>query len=188
MSDVIINIKRKLAQSPPIDKIMRAIASNLWADVNQRVFFYGKLSSGADPAPYSTEPIYASTRISSKLSPLGKNGKGSFKNGKKKKTRYIPDGYKGLKEKIGRKNRFDFTGQLKKAFTFQRLEGSLYVLGFVGTQRYNPSNQSLTATKHEEIVEGLEDKYGPVFDLTKGEIARIDQIVGQELDLILNQL
>lgn len=188
MSDVLVNIKRELEKSPPIDKIMRAIASDLFATVNQRVFFYGKLSSGGDPAPYSTKPLYASTKISSKLSPLGKNGKGKFKNGKQKKSRYIPGGYKELKEKIGRKNRFDFTGQLKKAFSFQRLEKNIYVLGFIGTQRWGASHKLLVSTTHEEIVEGLEDKYGAIFDLTKDEIARVDQIVERELDLILNAL
>lgn len=185
MSDVIVNIKREFIETPPIDKIMRAITVDLYATINQRVFNYGKLSSGADPAPYSTKPMYASTKISSKLSPAGKNGKGKFKNGKTKRSRYLVNGYLELKTVIGRKKRFDFTGQLKKAFTFSKVDQAVYVLGFAGTQRYGASHGLLVNTKHEEIVDGLEEKYGPVFDLTTQEIARVDQILEHELDLVL---
>lgn len=187
MADVIINIKNQLIDTPPIDKIMRAIATDLTATVKTRVFSDGKLSSGASPSPYSTKPLYAPTSISSKLSPLGKNGKSKFKSGKQKKSRYIAGGYAELKEKIGRRNRFDFTGQLKNVFSFQRLDGHLYVLGFIGTTRFTATKKP-TDTTHEEIVEGLEAKYGPIFDLTKEENQRIDDIASQQLDIILNQL
>jgi hypothetical protein len=188
VSEVIIQIKRQFIETPPFDKLMRAITVDLYAAINQRVFQYGLLSSGAQPPAYSTTPLYASTKISSDLSPLGKNGKSKFISGKKKgetkKTRYIEGGYKELKEKIGRKNRFDFTGQLKKAFTSYKVDQAVYVLGFAGTSRFR-ADQKPTSTTHEKIVDGLEEKYGPVFDLTKQEIARIDQILETELDLIL---
>lgn len=181
-------LQKKIADTSFADKILRVVATDLWARINQRVFFMGKLSSGASPGPYSTKPMYASTLISSKISAKGKNGKSKFISGKKKgetkKSRYLQHGYMELKVLLGKPSRFDFSGQLKGAFTFSKETANSYVHGFVGVTRRKIANEKKVAT-NADIVEGLEDKYGEIFGLSEPENKRIDEILNREIDIYL---
>jgi hypothetical protein len=71
----------------------------------ERIFREGKATDGGKIGNYSTKPYYANSRPKllpkSKLKPLGKNGKSKFKNGKQKKTRYLPGGYKEYRDRVG---------------------------------------------------------------------------------------
>jgi hypothetical protein len=72
-----------------------------------RVFEENKDANGADPKPYSTEPMWASR------STLPREAGQKSKSGK---TRYFEGGYKELKASIGRKP-LELKGFLKLDFT-----------------------------------------------------------------------
>lgn len=86
-------------------KPLRIAAATTHAISMQRIFVEGKDSTGGIIGVYSTDPTYINPKESPrKFSPKGKNGKGTFKNGKRKKTRYFGGGYKQYKGVIGRDN------------------------------------------------------------------------------------
>ena len=74
----------------------------------RRIFTDGRATAGGDIGRYSKKPYYANSRPKllpkSKLKPLGKNKKSKFKNGQKKKSRYLPGGYAEFRDRVGRQN------------------------------------------------------------------------------------
>lgn len=78
----------------------------------KRVFVMGLDTKGRKIGSYSTKAFYvgkASKSLiglpKSKFTPQGKNGKSTFKNGRKKKTRYLKNGYKEFRERAGRQSK-----------------------------------------------------------------------------------
>lgn len=82
----------------------------LTADFKDRIFQDGQDNDGNQIGSYSTKPMYVS--ISSQTSQVKKSGlkaKGKysnkdFANGKKRRSQYFPDGYKGYRDAVGRQS------------------------------------------------------------------------------------
>lgn len=169
------------------NRMLRALASDTWARTQERIFTKGQFSSGKTKPPYSTKPMYVPAVGVAKLQPpIGKDGKLKFKNGKKHTTRYFADGYAGLKEKLGRPNPFDLTGQLKKSYSYS-VGTADAVIGFVNTKRLALNRKSsVLFTTNGDIASGLEEHYGePIWDLTQAESKAIDEMIKLQLDQII---
>lgn len=103
------------------------VVKELEADFKRRIFNDGKATNGSKIGSYSTKGIYVNPSKPkkglpkgklSKLKPRGKNPKSGqfFKNGKKRKTAYLDDGYKQLRSVFGRQNQkidLSLTGTLR---------------------------------------------------------------------------
>jgi hypothetical protein len=104
--------------------------------------------------PYSTTPIYVSPSSV-------KNAPGSFKKGKRGtpiQSLYFPNGYAQLKSQTSAVLPLQLTGALKNGFQTSPIEES-------------GLSASLTIQSSEEgKVEGLENKYGAIFEPTNEEI------------------
>lgn len=129
-----------------------------------RIFREGEATGGGKIGRYSTKPYYTTSRPKllpkSKLSPLGKNGKSTFKNGKKKKTRYLPGGYSEFRERTVGQNKtvdLNLTGATVGSLAIGRRAGRV-VYGF-------------TNQKAAEIMEENEKRFKK--EITKPTAAEI---------------
>lgn len=80
-------------------------ANELLATIKNRIVLDGKDSNDNKIGDYSTKPAYYTREQfdrRSSFKPQGKNARGDFQNGKKRKSMYIRDGYKGLREEQGK--------------------------------------------------------------------------------------
>lgn len=148
---------------------------NVVAAQAKRIFEDGKKSDGTLIGKYDTKsPLYANPvnyKGGNKFRPLkGKTGKSKFKNGTQHKTRYFKN-YKELRNTLGRRidkvnlqlnyDLFsDFAnsskGNAPKRITPKKVNNFEYTMGF---------SRNINALKRE----GLEDKYGVIFNTTKQE-------------------
>lgn len=103
-------------------------ASTAHADGVERIFTNGKATSGALIGDYdSNDPIYISPEDSPKaVTPKGKTGQTTFKNGKRHKTAYFPS-YQAFRQAIGRQTSFvnlDLSSRLKQEYenSLQRID------------------------------------------------------------------
>lgn len=137
-------------------------------DMSKRIF--GDKSSGGKNAngdvlptkPYSTEPIYVDVRSLP-------NTPASFqvgKRGKKIKSAYFPKGYSQLKQAVGRPP-LELTGSLDRAFR----KGVIV----------EESDSVLITIDDSEAgkVDGLEKKYGSIFEMTQEEEERFLQALNE---------
>lgn len=79
------------------------------AEYKDRIFSEGRASDGSDIGKYSTSPFYQNPNKligvgRSGVKPRGKNGRARFNNGRLKKTAYLAQGYKELRDKVGRQS------------------------------------------------------------------------------------
>ena len=86
------------------DKLMTAVIQDTIAHYTPRIFDKGLNSRNMVIGTYSTKSLYVNPKTQSPkaFGTLGKNGKSTFKNGSKHKTRYFASGYKQFKGQIGR--------------------------------------------------------------------------------------
>src|SRR3990167_5153369 len=123
MEAVIKRLTGKLRQVANDQVMLTTIATTLQASNIERIHERGEAVSGANIGSYSRKPTYVNPSNSPKaISPKGKDGRNSFKNGKKKKTRYYSDGYKGFRSNIGRDTsnvNLSLSGKLSKEFGIQ---------------------------------------------------------------------
>lgn len=145
---------------------LRIAAYDTHAKMCQRIFEEGENSEGGNIGSYNdSNEMYINPNTSPKKLPAkGKNGETKFKNGKPHKTAYVSS-YKDYRSKIGRQvSRVDFilSGELRSDFsngripTPEKVNNYKYVAGV---------KKEINAKK----IEGLEEKYGTVFKLTKNE-------------------
>jgi len=161
---------------------LRIAAYDTHAKMCARIFEEGENAEGGNIGTYnSTNPLYINPNTSpKKLAPKGKDGQTKFKNGKPHKTAYVSS-YKDYRSKIGRQvSKVDFilSGELRSDFsngripTPEKVNNYKYVAGV---------KKEINAKK----IEGLEEKFGTVFKLTKEERKNFKDIQEFELKLLL---
>ncbi len=144
-------------------KLVYAAATHALDSLRQRLYIKGISGGGAQTGKYSTEPFYASKKQFKKggsFSARGKTGKGKKKNGQERKTMYLPNGYKELRQIQGYESNFvniQYTGDL-----------------FTDTSKLTIEKDSVTAKisrlLNQKKVKWLSDKYGKdTFKHTKKE-------------------
>ena len=163
-------------------------AYSLFKDIRKRIFTEGKNSSDSNIGQYSVKPMYVAKEMFAKpgaFSPRGKKGevgdklvptyqlkRGAIKptnkqiknysvvkaDNKPRKTMYLPQGYKELRDiQALRTDIVDLTyrGDLKKDFAIEK-DGQSYLIGF--------------KTKPESLKRlALERQFGPIFYATQQE-------------------
>lgn len=146
--------------------------SSVKASMAVRIFDEGKNSKGTQlPKPdYSTKPLYADVNSLPSTPSSFMVGK----TGKKIKSAYFPQGYKQLKQAIGRPV-LELTNQLDLSFS-----NTTYIkAGAYETQIIIEDSQV-------GKVEGLEHKYGAIFSLTDEEETELVDVIEFEIQKALN--
>lgn len=108
--------KRALGQT----KATFTAASTAHADMVERIFTDGNASNGGKIGQYdNSDPIYVNPDDSPRgVTPKGKNGQSTFKNGKPHKTSYFGS-YKAFRQAVSRPTSYvnlDLFGRLKQEF------------------------------------------------------------------------
>ena len=109
MNKVINGLIKDIKTTLTPSEVSRIAAEQLLGDITHRIHNEGKSSSNTKISnSYSSDPIYVSItgfvrKTNGKGKKVGKpRGKNSedpkFKNGKQRKSRYFPDGYKGFQQ------------------------------------------------------------------------------------------
>lgn len=135
--------------------------ADLMAMHKKRVFDLGLNSDGVQIGEYSTDPAYFSKSAfirKGAFKQQGKEKKGKFKNGKERKSMFISTGYSGFRQIQGREVdhvNSKFSGDLERSFQVVKIGESVYY----GTTNQNASNK----------FEGMTDRYGEIYPLTKEE-------------------
>lgn len=134
---------------------------DVMAEHKDRIFNRGLNSYKNEIGGYSSKESYYSKgkfiRISA-FKPQGKKNKGNFKNGKERKSMYISTGYTGFRDIQGRK-----TDKVNLKYSGS-LERGLNVVKFVDIIIYG-----CTSEKESLKLNGLENKYEDVFELSEEE-------------------
>lgn len=150
----------------------------LLANIKNRIQREGKDSTGSVMPGYSTKPSYFNrdqfVRKSS-FSPKGKSGEKTFKTGRERRSMYLENGYKELREIQGRqtqKRDLTYSGDLMLSYVLGTIENGI-VLGF---------NQEKQSKKRK----GLEDKNGGgIFYGTSEEIKEFNAyIIATEAEIV----
>lgn len=85
------------------NNLLREVATTQLAEMRVRIFEEGKDENNGVIGNYSTKPIYVNPNNSpKKFETIGKTGRKEFEDGRKHKTKYFAQGYKGFKTEIGR--------------------------------------------------------------------------------------
>lgn len=152
-----------------IGDVVVPAASELLATIKNRIVQRGQNSADTKIGGYSTDPAYygkdAFIRKGS-FKAQGKNGDTKFKNGNPHKTEYFPSGYKGLREKQGRKTdvmNMSYTGSTLLSYQMQ---------GGAGMVLLGMTNQHAA-----EVRQGQEKKRGKIFYATQQEMAEYNRNV-----------
>ena len=139
------------------------------ADFKQRIFQDGLDADNNQIGNYSTKPIYISIAGNtsqvrkSGLKPKGKNSSKDFKDGKKRKSQYMPGGYKEYRAVVGRQNQkvdLFLTGSLRGSIQVGQSAGST-TLGFLNDEQL-------------VIAQGNQDRFGKtIFVASDQEVNKI---------------
>jgi hypothetical protein len=136
-------------------RVSTAAAITMLAKMKQRIFRLGLDSNESKIGDYSTTPYYQNPNNlvgvpAGNVKPQGKNGLGIFKNGKPKKTRYLSQGYKELRELVGRQTNtvdLNFSGSLQVSMQVG-IRDNTAVFGFTNLEEADKieENESRFAT------------------------------------------
>lgn len=141
------------------------IVSEVIRRQQSRIFDKSVDGDGKKLAKYSIKPIYVNPKKSPRKTPVK-----TFKNGKARKTTYFPGGYAQYKKAIGKGgggtvNLWLF-GSFRKAF--MNSLGS--ALKTSNSQRISIRTRIIPGVQNPEgKIDGILDRYGIAFKLTKGE-------------------
>jgi len=135
LNERISAVQELLSTDTVQSRISQVAALRVQAEYKNRVFVEGRTSDGSPIGQYSTKPFYQNPNAligvsSSGVKPKGKNGRSRFKSGKPKKTRYLPQGYKELRELTGRQSEtvdLNFSGSLERSVRVVQLENQAFV-------------------------------------------------------------
>lgn len=173
-SRLLRSLPERLAAS--INKELAPAVLEAEAGLKQDVFRDGRSSGGARIGSYSTKPMYASTNNPrqpyTKLRGrgAGKNSnRKTFANGKPRRSRYFPTGYKGLRQFLGRETSFvnlKVTGSLERSIVtgttkdtatirFSNDEGA--TIGRGHEQKYGKSIFAINAAHRALVYRRLEE-------------------------------
>lgn len=128
--------------------------------MTERIFENGKNSQNSDIGKYDdSKGLYVNPNVAPRnFMPAGKNSrKTKFKNGNERKTRYFKS-YKSYRQKVGRsvgKVNLVLTGNLQSDF------------GKAVTKVNNLKYTATARSENEKKIEGQEERYGKIFELTK---------------------
>lgn len=162
------------------DSIVVPNANELLATIKNRILNEGENSSGGKMKPYDTTPAYYGPSQFVKKSSFaakGKTGEKVFKNGNPHKTEYFPSGYKGLRDKQGRRTditNMSYTGSTMLAYQLGE-RGNAAVLGFVNNEA-------------SKIRKGQEQKRGKIFYAQQSEIDTYNRNVLTETEALTRKL
>lgn len=140
----------------------------------ERIFEQGKNAQNGSIGQYNdSKPIYVNPdRSPKKFRPRGKNsGKGTFKNGKSRKSKYF-NSYKDFRKSIGRP-----TGKVNLV-----LSGSLQSdFGKAVTKVNNLKYTATARQENENKISGLEKRYGNIFRITPKERTNFKRVLASEV-------
>ena len=175
LAEISVELAKKKSQLS-LEAVLR-----LEAQYKRRIFLTGRTTNGRRIGKYSEKPIYVSVEgakkrygsqiRSSSLKPSGKNKRPKFQNGKRKKSQYFEDGYKGFREQVGRQTKhvdLNLTGDLQSSIKTGKRQRSVR-MGFL-----NPSAA--------DLVDNLEAKYGDVFTVSKAESEAVTSFLKKNLE------
>lgn len=169
------NIVKIVEKVRPDDKLLSQLTFQIHANNIRRVHQEGVNSKGRAIGSYSTKPLYVNPNKSPvRFSPKGKDGKGAFKNGRRRSTRYFEGGYKGFKRQIGRLRESNnvnlkLFGDLERGFIPEK-RGNKWVIGIVSSQLRK--------------YEGLEKRYGQPYGVSEKDSEYINQTIQLRLQQI----
>lgn len=120
---VLKSIALNITDATNADVISRIVAEQIQGDIEYRVFSENLATDGGLIGTYSTNPMYASlketaAKVRSIAPGRGKNSsKGTFKNGKPRKSKYYKGGYKEFKRDVKGTDRVNLilSGALQKS-------------------------------------------------------------------------
>jgi len=167
-------IKDKIAKLKVAELIMPyAISAN--SEMSARIFEDGKNGNGVKIGNYSTDEMYAGVRKfnnKGRFRPKGKSGAVKFKNGNVRKTMYLKNGYKELRQLQGYESSFvnlQYTGDLMTDFTKVKPVGDKVIV-------------SVSRGINDKKIQGIENRYGKsVFKHTKDERKKFTEKVTKAL-------
>jgi hypothetical protein len=133
---------------------------DLIADFKDRIFLNGQDSDNSPIGSYSTKPIYVSVpgtsqvkssglKARGKAAKKGQRNQGKFKNGKDRKSMYIPGGYSEYRKLVRR-----FNDKVYLSLTGS-LEGDIAIGDSGGN-----ITMAFTTDKQKEIASGNETRFG----------------------------
>lgn len=145
--------------------LLEPVIADVQAAMAKRIFEEGTGGAGQKLGTYSTKPMYATKKQfvkSGAFKPQGKaGGKSTFKNKRPRKSMYLPQGYKQLKQVQGMQSNYvnlQYSGALKQAFEGKLQRNAQQVtIGLVGKQ-------------NDKKLMALKAKYGTgIFKATPAE-------------------
>ena len=177
------NFSKKLAEQNRPFQIGVATSTQ---EVANRIFVDGKKSDGSDIGKYNdTDPLYVNPNkmpSSRGIKPTkGKDGKHLFNNGNEHKTTYV-ESYKELKRLLGRESTKVvpiLSGDLQS--DFRKVNGLKATTAKATRINANKYTIQLDRKENEGKMDGLNDRFGMVSDLTPGEIDNFYKVVDLEL-------
>jgi hypothetical protein len=183
-------LRQVIAAPETAERLSQVAAFAVIAEYKNRIFVEGRATDGAQIGQfstygggYSTEPFYQNptklTGVSSAgVTPQGKTGQSRFKNGNPHKTRYLPQGYKELRELTGRQSGYvdlNFSGALERSIKVVQ-DGARAVI------RY-------TSDFEAEKMTGNEDRFGQlIHELSVEENEIGTTAAAEELRAILEEI
>lgn len=184
------DLQQRISKLQSTDKLLLTVAREMYIITSKRIFVDGIMTDGGK-WKYSSKTILAgfssfSTKAGfNKFAGSKKQRKDlnwvTLKNGAK--VFEVQGGFKSIKQADGHTNPFDFTGQLRRSYTYDGTSNASYV-GFADISRKTPDGKSSNTT-NEQVREGLEERQGKIFDLTADEDKDVDKIVDEYLNTIL---
>lgn len=143
-------LKNVISEPTTGERLSQVAAFAVIAEYKNRIFVDGKTTDGSLIGQYSTNPFYQNPNAltgvaASGVTPVGKYGNTTFKNGKKHKTRYLPNGYSELRSLTGRQNStvdLNFSGSLERSIRVVQ-DGETAVI------RYTSDSEAEKMTQNE---------------------------------------
>lgn len=175
LSDLTYNLNQLIPQvnELAVQSVIVPSGNGLLASVKNRIIRQGKNSSDTVIGNYSTKAAYFEREQFDKRSsfkPKGKANTGNLKNGKPRKTMYLPHGYKQLRDIQGKPTdniKANYTGSTMAAYQQQVTDKEVL--------------QGMTDKRSSEIRKGLErQKKQDIYKPTKQEIEDYKEDVMKE--------
>lgn len=180
-----LQLIKRVIETPEIARRISNVAANeVIADYKERIFVFGEDSNNNQIGTYSTNPFYINplTLIgvaADDVKPLeGKTGKKVFASGKKHVTKYLPQGYKQLRELTDR-------GSQKVDLNFS---GSMFLSIKIENDGLNAVIR-FTDDRSAQIMEAQEIRFGKtISEPTELERKKGAETASNELRIILDEL
>jgi hypothetical protein len=143
-------LKAVISKPETAKRLSTVSAFAVIAEYKNRIFVDGQTTDGSPIGQYSNNPFYQNPNTltgvaASGVTPVGKYGNTTFKNGKPHKTRYLSNGYSELRTLTGRQNStvdLNFSGSLERSIKVVQ-DGETAVI------RYTSDSESAKMTQNE---------------------------------------